>query len=438
MPTESELEYLYGLERFGIKPGLAVMQQIMELLGHPEQQFKSIHVTGTNGKGSTCAMIESILRTSGYKTALYTSPHLYAFNERIREGGESISDEDLIQLVAEIRLKMQDADIQPTFFEFTTALAFLHFARSNIDIAVIEVGMGGRFDATNVITPLLSVITNVGLDHMEYLGETAQEIAYEKAGIIKEGVPVVTAEQDASILAIFDAEAVKKHTSVVRVGDVVQANIVSSNLEGQEVELSFRPPSRNLRVDPGSRPGMTIAVHLPLLGSHQIENMKTAIAAVIPLIPTFSKGMALRDAIAVGIVNTVWEGRLQIISENPLMIVDGAHNQGGALALAEFLATLPRTDTIVFAVKKGKNISDMMHAVIPLFSHVVITEGSYMPEDAEILAKKISEVHSNVAVEKDVSRAIYQAKRITPQGGTIVITGSLYMVADALACLKKI
>ncbi|MEK7499968.1 MAG: Mur ligase family protein, partial [Patescibacteria group bacterium] len=165
MPTESELEYLYGLTRFGIKPGIAVMEQIMELLGHPEQQFKSIHVTGTNGKGSTCAMIESLLRTSGQKTALYTSPHLYAFNERIRVGGESISDEALSELVAEIRAHVERENIQPTFFEFTTALAFLYFARSHIDIAVIEVGMGGRFDATNVITPEVSVITNVGLDH---------------------------------------------------------------------------------------------------------------------------------------------------------------------------------------------------------------------------------------------------------------------------------
>lgn len=434
MPTESELEYLYSLTRFGIKPGLAVMEQMMELLGHPERQFKSIHVTGTNGKGSTCAMIESVLRTGGQKTALYTSPHLYAFNERVRVRGESISDDELAKLVAELRSKIQDTNIQSTFFEFTTALAFLYFARSNIDIAVIEVGMGGRYDATNVITPLLSVITNVGLDHMEYLGETKEEIAYEKAGIIKEGVPVITAEKDVNIVAIFDAEAENKHTKVVRVDDVVQASVVSSDLSGQEVEVTFTTPPRS-----PSYEGEKYNVHLPLLGSHQIENMKTAIAAVLAIESLYflSKERGT-SAIATGIANTVWEGRMQVVSKQPLIVVDGAHNQDGAVVLSDFIQTLTRTDTLVFATKKGKDISDMMHAVIPHFAHIVITEGSFMPESAEMLAKKIGEVHSSVTIQKDVSQAIHHAKLMTPAEGTIVITGSLYMIADALSYFRAL
>src|SRR3989344_4317484 len=232
-----ELAYLYELTRFGVKPGLDVMQKMMDALGHPENTFKSIHVTGTNGKGSTCAMMGSILREAGYRTALYTSPHLYAFNERIQIDRVPIADAMLAELVGEIRLICEQQDIHPTFFEFTTALAYVYFSRSDIDIAVIEVGMGGLYDATNVITPLVSVITNVGLDHMEYLGPTTAHIAREKAGIVKKGVPVVTAEKESAILDIFDREAGEKNTIVTRVQDMVKTNIVSSGLDGQAVEV---------------------------------------------------------------------------------------------------------------------------------------------------------------------------------------------------------
>lgn len=238
-----ELEYLYHLERFGVKPGLGVMRELMDVLGHPEKKFKSIHVTGTNGKGSTCAMVESVLRESGIKTALYTSPHLYTFNERIKISGVPISDSDLISLIQEIRDVVEKNNLQPTFFEFTTALAFLYFSRAHIDIAVIEVGMGGRLDATNVITPLLSIITNVGLDHMEFLGDTVEEIAREKAGIIKEGVPVITREEDENILNIFNEEAKKNNTHVIRAQDVVSTKVLHADFSGQEVEVTT--PSRS-------------------------------------------------------------------------------------------------------------------------------------------------------------------------------------------------
>ncbi len=418
---ERELEYLYGLERFGIQPGLAVIEQMMEALGHPERAFKSIHVTGTNGKGSTCAMMESILRTAGYKTALYTSPHLYAFNERIRVGGVSIPDNILLELVAEIRSVVEREHIQPTFFEFTTALAFLYFSRSNIDIAVIEVGMGGAYDATNSITPLVSVITNVGLDHMDYLGPTTAHIAREKAGIIKEGVPVVTAERDSDILDIFYERAKEKHTSVVRVQDTIKATLISSTLKEQEIEVVSND---------------FYTVHLPLLGKHQVTNMNTAIVAIGMLPP--KQFVVSQEAVSVGISTTVWEGRLQVVSEDPLIIVDGAHNQDGARALASFLHAIPRKDVLVFAAKKGKDISDMEHLVIPLFSHVVVTEGSFMPQNAEELAEKIRLVHGDVRVEKDISDAIRSAKALVPKGGTIVITGSLYMIADALSYFRSV
>lgn len=415
---ETELEYLYGLERFGIKPGLAVMEQMMEALGHPEQSFRSIHVTGTNGKGSTCAMMESLLRTAGYKTALYTSPHLYAFNERIRVGGMNIPDQVLLELITEIRLIVEREHVQPTFFEFTTALAFLYFSRSKIDIAVIEVGMGGAYDATNVITPLVSVVTNVGLDHMEYLGPTTHHIAREKAGIIKEGVPVVTAEQDPDILRIFVGRAEEQHTNVIRVQDAVRAKKISSDLTGQQVQLD------------------SFVIQLPLLGDHQIINMETAIAAIGAI---SAKGFVVpQESIVTGISRTSWEGRLQIVSRDPLVIIDGAHNQDGARVLASFLSTISRHDVLVFAAKKGKDISDMQHLIIPLFSHVIVTEGSFLPQKAEVLAEKIRSVHKNVSVEKHVPDALRSAKKLVPKDGTIVVTGSLYMIADALTYFRTL
>ncbi len=428
MEIAEELSYLYALERFGIKPGLAVMEQMMEALGHPERKFKSIHVTGTNGKGSTCAMMESMLREAGYTTALYTSPHLYAFNERVQINRVPISDEALVLLVKEIREACEKDALQPTFFEFTTVLAYLHFSRSNIDIAVIEVGMGGRYDATNVITPLLSVITNVGLDHTDYLGPTTAHIAREKAGIIKEGVPVVTAESDIQILDIFNQEAQEKHTRVICVQDVTRVDVISSALDGQEIHMSFL--SSHVGFD------RKTPVHLPLLGSHQVTNMQTAVVGIGTL---SSQGFPVsQEAMVAGIAHTVWEGRLQILSREPLIIIDGAHNPDGARALALFLKNIPSYDVLVFGAKKGKDISDMLQSVIPLFSHVIVTEGSFMAEAAEVLAEKIRTVHPNVVIEKDVPSAFRIATTHVPKSGTIVGTGSLYMIADALVYLQTV
>lgn len=418
---QQELDYLYALSRFGVKPGLAVMQQIMEALGHPERKFKSIHVTGTNGKGSTCAMIESVVREAGYRTALYTSPHLYIFNERIQMNRVPITDAALASLVKEIREVCEDSNIQPTFFEFTTALAFLYFSRSNIDIAVIEVGMGGLYDATNVITPLISVITNVGLDHTEYFGPTKAHVAREKAGIIKEGMPVVTNEKDLEMLKIFEDEAKRKNTRVMRVDDIVNTELISADLAGQEVDVRI------------GRDASSFRVHLPLLGVHQIENMKTAIAAIsildgVPLTP---------DNIATGIAYTKWEGRLHILSQKPLIIIDGAHNGDGAQALGTFLQRLHRFDVLVFAAKKGKDISDMLTRVIPLFSHVIVTEGSFMPESAQVLAERIRGIGMHCTIETDPGKAFDAARLLVHDDGTMLVTGSLYMIADVLAHRTK-
>ncbi|MCE9642945.1 MAG: bifunctional folylpolyglutamate synthase/dihydrofolate synthase [Candidatus Andersenbacteria bacterium] len=418
---QKELEYLYHLERFGIKPGLAVMKELMDVLGHPEKSFKSIHITGTNGKGSTCAMLESILRESGFKTALYTSPHLYAFNERIKVSGVAISDSDLISLIQEIRVAVEHNNLQPTFFEFTTALAFLYFARSNIDIAVIEVGMGGRLDATNVITPLLSIITNVGLDHMEFLGNTVEEIAREKAGIIKDSVPVITREEGASVVKILEDEAGRKNTQVIRAQGIVKTNVVRSDLSGQDIDVA------------GEKIAMRI--HLPLLGAHQIKNLEVVLAACGELM-----GAGLRmsqEDISRGVSLTVWEGRLQVVSQKPLILVDGAHNGDGAQALVSFLETMPVFDVLVYAAKKGKNIADVLSLILPRCKRVIITKGSYMPEDPDVIARIVRDVGHGVEVRESVSDAVKLGLEYVGTDGSILIAGSLYMIPDALAFLKE-
>ena len=418
-----ELEYLYSLERFGIQPGLAVMEELMDVLGHPEKQFVSIHVTGTNGKGSTCAILESVLRTAGFRTALYTSPHLYEFNERMQINRVPIPFTNLITLIREVRALVEVHHIQPTFFEFTTALAFLYFSRSNIDIAIIEVGMGGTWDATNVITPVVSVITNIGLDHMAFLGNTKPEIAQEKAGIIKEGAPIITREESPDLLKIFSDVADKKNTHLIRAQDVVTTQVIHSDFDHQRISV------RTSASD-------TFLVSLPLLGVHQVKNMEVAIAALIQI---RELGMHISERhIIEGVESTVWEGRLQIVSKHPLIIVDGAHNIDGAEALTLFLESISSYDILLFAMKKGKIISPAMESIISRFERVIITKGEYMPEDPHVLAERIRGIGKQIEIVEDVRDAVTRALAQLRPKGTLLITGSLYMVPQALAFLKEI
>ncbi len=418
---QKELEYLYHLERFGIKPGLAVMEELMGVLGHPEKSFKSIHITGTNGKGSTCAMLESVLRESGIKTAMYTSPHLYLFNERIKISGVAIPDSDLVNLIREIRDSVERNNLHPTFFEFTTALAFLYFSRCNVDIAVIEVGMGGRLDATNVITPLLCIITNVGLDHMEFLGDTVEEIAREKSGIIKQGVPVITREEGAGVVKILEEEAEQKNTRVIRAQGSMKATVLRADLNGQDVEVIGK--------------NVAMRMYLPLLGAHQIKNLEVVLAACEELVRA---GLHVsQEDICNGIRSTIWEGRLQVVSQKPLIIVDGAHNRDGAQALARFLEPMPAFDVLVYAAKKGKNIKEVLSLLLPRCKRVIITKGSYMPEDPEIIARMVKDMGYPAEVRDNAPDAVGRGLEYAGTDGSMLIAGSLYMIPDALAFLKQ-
>ena len=407
------LEYLYSLERFGIKLGLDVMHQLMDILDHPEQRLRSIHVTGTNGKGSTCAFLASVLRTAGYKVGLYTSPHLVRFNERIKVDGVDISDDDLIRLTTLIRGKLDG--IEPTFFEFTTALAFLYFAEKKVDIAVIEVGMGGRLDATNVVVPEVSVITHVALDHTEYLGKTLLDIAREKAGIVKKGVPLVTAETNPEALDVFRKVCAEKKSELFVVQDLLHAQSLADGKFSVTGKVSG-----------------TFFLSLP--GNHQITNACTALVALSVIKTKFPiPARALQD----GLATAEWPGRLMVVSEKPMVVLDGAHNVDGMRVLSEYVGTLPRRKTLMIGIAQDKDAAAMVKLIVPLFENVIVTQGNFKPMDAEALARVVRKHCSNVTVVLSSAEAFEKARAAVRGNELLLVTGSLYLVGDVIRLLEK-
>lgn len=418
-----QLNYMYGLERFGIRLGLDVMKKLLAALSDPQLQLKSVHIGGTNGKGSTAAMVASILQEGGYKTGLYTSPHLVRFNERIAIDGQEISELELSVLVDEVRTASARAEVAPTFFEFTTALAFLYLARKKVDIAVVEVGLGGDLDATNVIQPLLAVITNIGYDHMEILGKEKQEIAAHKAGIIKQQSVVVTGEEDEKLVEYFRSIAAERGAKFVRARDRVRLVPKQASLSGQTFEAQGQ---------------ITGTFELPLLGEHQLKNAAVALAALGELGQQgFEVGVS---AMQRGLAATKWSGRLQVLSREPLVMVDGAHNEEGARALEQFLAqSLPKVNAqvLVLAIKSDKQIPTMLTKIVPRFKKVIVTEGSYEPMAASDLGKLVKKYHKNVLIVPQAAQAVAAGRVGLTKNDFMLATGSLYMIGEALKAWQE-
>lgn len=390
----------------------------MDALSQPQQSWPSIHITGTTGKGSTAALVASVLKEAGYTVGMYTSPHLVRFNERIQINGVQISDSELAQLIKEMRIVLDEKNIETTFFEFTTALAFLYFAKRNVDIAVIEVGMGGRLDATNVITPLVSVITNIGLDHEQLLGDTLEAIATEKAGIIKRGVPVVTGEKNPHLLALFEKVAQQKDAPVYTTDGCLSIAERNATLSGQSFSLTHSPA------------GDTEEYEMKLLGRHQLDNAATA---WLTLHVIAGQGWRIEKVhIRSGFQQATWPGRMQVVSHKPLIIVDGAHNADGARVLYEYIKSFSRHDVLVLAVKRGKNPTFLLEQIVPLFREVVVTEGSYEPWPAHDLEKLVSQYASRVIVKQRTEEALAYAREYLPNDGLMLVTGSLYMIGKAI------
>ena len=427
--VQQSLEKLYALRTFGIKPGLETTLALLERLGNPQHAFAVIHVAGTNGKGSVCAMLDSVLRQTGLRVGLYTSPHLVRFNERIRVNGREIPDEELAALFEDMdsaAAAVSAAGHQPTFFEFTTVLAFEHFRRQKVQVAVVETGMGGRLDATNVVMPLASVITRIGLEHTAYLGRTLEAIAGEKAGIVKPGRPVVCGAMPDEALAVIRARATALKAPLVSVPDAVSVRRIKQDLAGQKVSIA----GADVNYGP---------VTLTLLGKHQLENCATAVATLEAL-ATCSPLAIPPETIRAGLPAATWPGRLQLLSSEPPVVLDGAHNPDGAETLADALKELFRKQEIglVWGMCDDKDALGFVKAlgrVVKRCWTVPINTERSLPEAQRL---QIAKTEGWETVATTLPRALAEARDwAVANQGAICIAGSLFLAGEVLSQVKR-
>lgn len=430
MPTtyKQALDYLYSLTNYEIKStftyapqyfDLARVERLLASLGDPQRKFKSVHVAGTKGKGSTCAMLASILQAAGYRTGLYTSPHLHSFRERIQVNGEIIPEADLAAWVEHLR-PLAEQDKELTTFEVATALAFAYFAQMGVEIAVVEVGLGGRLDATNIVQPLVSVITTIGHDHMHILGNTLTQIAAEKAGIIKESTPVVSAPQHRAAMAVIERKAAEKHAPFYPVGHDWEWKATYYGLDGQEFTATgqLRPPLSSSGV---SYNGLRI----PLLGKHQLRNAAVVLATVETL---RQSGIRISEpALRRGLRDVVWPARFEVMGCHPRFVVDGAHNVDSARSLAVTLRQYfpGKQPWFVLGILSDKDIPAILHQLLPKAQGAYLAR-SHHPRaaDPRQLQEQATRYDVPTEVIEDIAVATQYAIEQVGPGGLVVATGS--------------
>jgi len=417
---ENCLKIMYGFRRFGIKLGLSTIKKILAGLGNPQDTFACIHVAGTNGKGSVASSLASILHRNGYKTGLYTSPHLVRFNERIQVNNRPVTNEKVVASYSAVK----DAHFgkrDPTFFEFTTAMALFEFAAQKVDWAVIETGMGGRLDATNIINPALSIITNISLEHREYLGNTLTQIAGEKAGIIKKSTPLVTGVRQKKAFAEIKRIAAGKKAPLFRLGTDFK---VRRN-QGQTFSYyGIRNVWHNLKT--------------ALPGSYQVDNAALVLAAC-ELIGKNNAAIT-RNNIQEGLSKNHWPGRLEIVSNNPFIILDGAHNLAAARNLAKFLSTnlAGKAITLVVGILDDKPYKAMLKSLLKPVHRVILTRAKINRAlEPGKLYEAAKNLNADAVIISDVEQAIKNAVETTPRHGAICIAGSLYVVGEAKEAFEK-
>ncbi|MGB8732026.1 MAG: folylpolyglutamate synthase/dihydrofolate synthase family protein [Candidatus Sulfotelmatobacter sp.] len=418
------------------------MRVLLQALNHPERRFPSVLIAGTNGKGSTAATLASILRASGLKTGLYTSPHLVRINERIRINGKEISDDDFAELhgkidrVAEMLVEKKELPWHPSFFEMMTAIAFEYFSREQVDLAVLEVGMGGRLDATNVVEPRVSVITDISLDHQKFLGNTVNEIAREKAGIIRRNGPVVTLPQQPEANDVIGNAILDMGARAVNAVPFVPP--VSPGSRDYLVPNSELGDSRHIYRYPLQVMGEQILVETPLVGRHQLRNVALAIAAAEELNRQGFSSIKAKS-IESGIRQTQWAGRFQVIAARagwPEIVIDVAHNPAGAWALRSALSEryADRSLIFVFGAMRDKAISEMAEILFPLADRVIATRPAN-PRAASPEEILQAGARTGVAIDavEGVEGAVERARSLASAGTVVVITGSIYLVGEAMS-----
>lgn len=416
---QQSLEYLYGLEKFGMIFGLEKVRAILEAIGNPHLEIQTIHIGGTNGKGSTAAMMASILQQEGYHVGLYTSPHLIRFTERIKVDGKEIDQEGVAELTDWIRERIETSGVSPpfTFFDFTTAMALLYFKQKRVDLAILEVGLGGRLDSTNVVDPLLSIITNVSKDHEEVLGRTLLKIAYEKAGIIKKGRPLITAASQPQILRVFSKICKEKGSPFYRMGKEF------SYVPCEGGHFHYRGIHRKFW-------DLTVNLH----GSHQIINAVTALGAMEVL---DELGYVVSNEAMINGLNRVeWPGRLEMVCSSPKVFLDGAHNPAGALVLKESLQKEFEYNRLILIVgiMRDKNYKFILRTLAPIADHLILTQPN-IPRAAspELLQKALERNGEKAEIVQGVEKAIDRGLSMASSEDLLCITGSLYTVGEARA-----
>jgi len=423
---------------------LAHMRVLLKALENPEKKFPSVLIAGTNGKGSTAASLASILQASGLRTGLYTSPHLMRINERIRIESRQIPDDkfalihDLVERTAERLVEDGELPWHPSFFEMLTAMAFEHFATSKVDIAVLEVGMGGRLDATNVVDPRLSVITDIALDHQKFLGNSIAEIAHEKAGIIRPGGVIVTLPQMPEANDVIGNTVLEKDARVISAVPYVPP-VSPASPRYFEASRNARPPLGS--AGPFSRYplhvlGKEILVETPLVGRHQLRNVALAIAAAEEL---HSQGLPVTaDSIERGIRETRWPGRFQVVAGSPEIVLDVAHNPAGAWALRSTFSSWygDRRLIFVFGAMRDKAIGEIAEILFPLAERVIVTSADNpRSATAEEIREAAARTQSEMESRPDVASAVAHGREVAGADGILVITGSIYIVGEAMSSL---
>jgi dihydrofolate synthase / folylpolyglutamate synthase len=441
------LAFLYGrlnYERVGMpripsELRLGRMRRLLRRLGDPHEGLRIVHVAGTKGKGSTAAMIAAALSAAGLRTGLFCSPHLHRLEERFSVDGRAATPAELVALTEAVRPTVAALDLVneaqqhrgPTFFELTTAMGLLHFARSGVEVLVLEVGMGGRLDSTNVVRPVVSVITNISFDHTRQLGSTLGAIAREKAGIFKRGRPALSGEPGGEASAVIRAVALARRAPLREID--------------ADFSYEFTPPTQPLsRPTPGRvavRTWLTDwgTFHLPLLGQHQAQNAAVALAALDVLA---EEGISVgRDAVAKGFASLRWPARVEVMGEAPWVVVDGAHNVAAAEALVETLRTCfpPTPRTLVFGTTRDKDLKGQLRVLLPGTMSVVATR--YVENPRSVAPEEVAEAvralgGPRVVVADDPASALSAARRETPRDGLICVTGSLFLAAEARAVLS--
>jgi len=403
---------------------LARVEELLHQLGDPHRAYRSVHIAGTKGKGSTTAMIEAILRAAGYRTGMYTSPHLHTFRERIRVNGALIGEEQLVALV-ETLLPILESRPLVSVFESITALGMWHFERSKIDVGVFEVGMGGRLDATNVIMPMVSVITSISIDHVGVLGSTLAQIAGEKAGIIKPGIPVVSAPQRAPALRVIREVSARMDAPLTMAGDDWRWRSLGLAQGGQRMSI--------YRHGNGRHPEYS-DLFLPLLGAFQLENACAAVAAVEAL---RAQGLDIPpDAVRAGLAQVQWPGRLQVLSRDPLLVVDGAHNP---YSLAQLLKTLPsyldyERLILIFGAGRTHRPGELLEVLLPAAAHTYVTQADHpKAAPAELLRDMALEIGYTADLRRTSGEALKDALGEARPGDLILATGSLFLVAEVMS-----